>query len=590
MSPYLSIIAASRNDDHGGDPLIRTQIFVNCFSRQCDKFKLPAEIILVDWNPVVGRPGLEKVLTLPHKSSYCTARVVTVPGEMHETLKYSGNLPLFQMIAKNVGIRRAKGDFVLATNIDIIFSDELIEFIAKRRLDPKRMYRVDRYDIRADLPADVDLDTVLDRAWKSVIRTNIRSSLPELTDHLYGGEPARRDCSALASMWDQKKGKVPVTEDGQTWEDLKGIRVANIDGAWAIEAQLGCPFEHLNTNACGDFKMLSKEGWAAIRGYPDFEAYSFNIDSMGLIMAHYHGLQETSLLAPCVCFHIEHALGSGWTPEGAQKLFNRLSEKRILNPEWYLFLDWFAQMRKERKAIPFNRDDWGLKNYYLEERELGSGRLLNGNEKKSNLIAGSVGSLYPVYDLDHVALFYEREARAAAVQTEVQPVPAQSVPIQSSLLPDATHFHHLNDLFDHDRGGITIAQHFQSDPFAKSRSLVVWAPQEDYPLIRSALTTDLVREVISGEAPLSNNGSGLQHSQSHDGFLLATNPQGLIMRLNRYKLLVPRSDNPKLLIWILSQDPVPLLFIRWLSSIKLARRLLGDAGWRVAVECQTQLC
>ena len=48
------------------------------------------------------------------------------PSVLHRRLKYADRLPLFQMIAKNVGIRRAKGQFVLATNIDILFSDELI--------------------------------------------------------------------------------------------------------------------------------------------------------------------------------------------------------------------------------------------------------------------------------------------------------------------------------------------------------------------------------------------------------------------------------------------------------------------------------
>ena len=33
------------------------------------------------------------------------------------------------MIAKNAGIRRARGQFVLATNIDIIFSNELVGFL-----------------------------------------------------------------------------------------------------------------------------------------------------------------------------------------------------------------------------------------------------------------------------------------------------------------------------------------------------------------------------------------------------------------------------------------------------------------------------
>ncbi|HEX7294596.1 MAG TPA: hypothetical protein VF251_02510, partial [Pyrinomonadaceae bacterium] len=57
-APYLSVVAASRNDDHGGDPLIRTQIFLNNFARQCEKYRLSAELILIDWNPVADRPGL----------------------------------------------------------------------------------------------------------------------------------------------------------------------------------------------------------------------------------------------------------------------------------------------------------------------------------------------------------------------------------------------------------------------------------------------------------------------------------------------------------------------------------------------------
>ena len=60
-APYLSVVAASRNDDHGGDPLIRTQIFINNFARQCEKYRLSAELIIVDWNPVIDRPGLAGV-------------------------------------------------------------------------------------------------------------------------------------------------------------------------------------------------------------------------------------------------------------------------------------------------------------------------------------------------------------------------------------------------------------------------------------------------------------------------------------------------------------------------------------------------
>ena len=44
------------------------------------------------------------------------------------------------------------GQFVLATNIDILFSDELAEYLAARRLERGRMYRIDRHDAMSDVP------------------------------------------------------------------------------------------------------------------------------------------------------------------------------------------------------------------------------------------------------------------------------------------------------------------------------------------------------------------------------------------------------------------------------------------------------
>ena len=136
---------------------------------------MPAEIIIVDWNPVKGLPGLAAVLNLPPEANYCRGRVITVPTALHQRLKYSEELALFQMIAKNVGIRRAQGQFILASNIDIIFSNELIEFIAKQTLDSQRLYRVDRNDIRGGLTQDANLDEVINYAWTSPIRAHRRA-------------------------------------------------------------------------------------------------------------------------------------------------------------------------------------------------------------------------------------------------------------------------------------------------------------------------------------------------------------------------------------------------------------------------------
>ena len=39
--PYLSIVATTRNDDHGGSLLRRTQTFVNALVAQCNRHELP---------------------------------------------------------------------------------------------------------------------------------------------------------------------------------------------------------------------------------------------------------------------------------------------------------------------------------------------------------------------------------------------------------------------------------------------------------------------------------------------------------------------------------------------------------------------
>ena len=156
-APYLSVVVTTRNDDHGGDPLRRLRAFVNTFAAQCSRTGLDAEVIVVEWNPPGHKPRVAQLLQVPSGAPF-PVRVVEVPAAIHETFRYATVLPLFQMIAKNVGIRRACGRFVLATNIDIIFSNELVEHIASGQLEPGHLYRVDRHDIEAAYPIDAPLD------------------------------------------------------------------------------------------------------------------------------------------------------------------------------------------------------------------------------------------------------------------------------------------------------------------------------------------------------------------------------------------------------------------------------------------------
>ena len=181
-APYLSVVTAARNDDHGGNLLGRTQVFVDAWINQAKRHNLSSELIIVEWNPPAGRERLAKALRWPDDTGPCEVRIIEVPHEVHARYRHAAALPLYQMIAKNVGIRRARGEFILATNIDIVFSDELIRFLASRRLERGRMYRIDRHDVMSGIPADGTLDEQLAYCRSHLIRVCAREGIYPLTE------------------------------------------------------------------------------------------------------------------------------------------------------------------------------------------------------------------------------------------------------------------------------------------------------------------------------------------------------------------------------------------------------------------------
>jgi hypothetical protein len=171
--PHLSVIAVSRNDDHGGDLRGRMQHFVEGFIAQCRRHGLNAELVLVEWNPPPDRPSLADSLDWPRDFGPASVRLVTVPTEIHARFAHASKLPLFQMIGKNVGIRCARGRFVLATNIDILLDDATVQYL-RDRLRSGTMLRIDRYDVPGDLPRDTSFDRVLAHCARSFFCVNMR--------------------------------------------------------------------------------------------------------------------------------------------------------------------------------------------------------------------------------------------------------------------------------------------------------------------------------------------------------------------------------------------------------------------------------
>lgn len=542
-APYLSIVVATRNDDHGGNLLQRMQTFVNALFAQCQRYELPAELVIVEWNPPHDRPPLAEVFQWPVDKEFCSVRIIQVPPELHRRFAHWKALPLYQMIAKNAGIRRARGQFILATNIDILFSSELIRFIAGRCLTSGKMYRIDRWDVMPGVSVDAPVEEQLAYCRSHLIRLNTRdgtyrlspdghralepddiigtdaevslgtgwfqrersgdepfrwvendaelviaspghaeralildvepgpgintqSFLLELRDeagtlvssapvdrrtvvnfavppfssnvarfhlHVEGGgarilsdlrtlnfrvfhcalAEARQAAGLVAKLqarspemrssrgwtaraahgfrllreiWRGTPGvqiRVPMSKQKlaklQLQQDHCGLSFSadfframwRRDSETVLQTETPAAGEavpvFLHTNACGDFTLMAREHWTDLRGYPEFDLFSMNIDSLFCWTAHHGGAREEVLEDPMRIYHIEHAAGSGWTPEGHHHLFQRIAANNVPWLSYEEVLQWARIMHRFNVPLIFNHEDWGLCSEQLTE-------------------------------------------------------------------------------------------------------------------------------------------------------------------------------------------------------------------------------
>jgi hypothetical protein len=369
-SPYLSIVACSRNDGHGENLIERMQLFVDGIADQAERFRLDCELILVDWNPPEGRPGLAEVLRYPEAGGFLTSRVVVVPPEVHAELPHAEALPLYQMIAKNVGIRRARGRMVLSTNVDILFPDALIAWLARGELDEDALYRTDRADICVPFQVSEVVDPATARGLRP-LRVNRRNGTHDADGHrvipIYTSplDLARYQGGRLLS---RKRGRELRPGKPGAASSTQKLRVLRIAGKVARTFTVSKP--HLN--ACGDFTLLSRDNWLRIGGHAEWPIYSWNLDALLLYQARAHGIGEIDLPRPFTVLHMDHSKGSGWTPEGAVDLFARMSARGIpvLTDDGLMGEVRRLGLGPMRRARPrqFSPETWGYAGLTLDQR------------------------------------------------------------------------------------------------------------------------------------------------------------------------------------------------------------------------------
>ena len=136
-----SFIVATRNDNHGGNMIKKNQFFIDRWSYSVKKYNLKCELIIVDWNSEIS---LKKKIKFPKLNNNQNIRIITIPNSIHKKFSNSQKIKLHQMIAKNVGAIRALGEYLVLTNIDIIFSEKLLAKL-KERKDNVELLQFNKY-------------------------------------------------------------------------------------------------------------------------------------------------------------------------------------------------------------------------------------------------------------------------------------------------------------------------------------------------------------------------------------------------------------------------------------------------------------
>ncbi len=313
--PYISFVVAARNDDYGGNFLHRMQVFVNVLLGLAEKHSLNLELIVVEWNPPAGKESLSRAISWPSGLKSAKVRFIEVPLETHRKVLGSDKLLMFEFLAKNVGIRRAKGEYMVVTNPDIIFNDELIGFLASKKLSPECFYRMDRYDVKKTIPLNMSVKEQLDFCEKN--------------------------WTAVRTMKADRKRAFPYFD----YSNLRSI-LSRIRSMFIRDPRTG-----IHTNASGDFFLMARSEWNKLRGYPELPLPCF-VDGYMCFIAASSGLPQVILNSRKRIYHQSHG-----------SYINRAD----FSKEYETYKECAKQMARSNQSLITNDENWGLAGEKLKE-------------------------------------------------------------------------------------------------------------------------------------------------------------------------------------------------------------------------------
>lgn len=334
---------AVRNDNYGGDFNSRLQLSVQWLAHLIRKYRLPTELILVNYNPVIGREGLDRIIQWPQPGEHLRIRMITVPEQVHLRFvqpKVRKTVPLFEFIAKNIGIRRAEGRFILCTNADILLSEALVAFLSERQLEKGVLYRCNRFDFALPKNGQTVDEPSMDR-----LEERLRAGVFRF--YLQGGAYTLRFPASI-----------PVRL--KMLRRYNGLRSGFYNRLATLSpgARSRLFLFQNHCHAGGDMTLLDRDAWFALRGYCENTRISTHVDSLQIMSARTAGYRSVVLPWPVYHQHHERRYDfSAYDPE-MEGMFRRLVRE-------------VREMQQSGRPLMNEGEDWGLPEEVFDEWALG---------------------------------------------------------------------------------------------------------------------------------------------------------------------------------------------------------------------------
>ncbi|MCB9234396.1 MAG: hypothetical protein H6581_22270 [Bacteroidia bacterium] len=333
IDPYISFIVAGRNDNYGEDFNGRLQRSVQWLSSQLEKHKIPSEFIISNYNPLTDQPSLREQIQWPEGREYLKIRMITTPNEVHKTFvnpEIRETVPLYEYIAKNIALRRAKGEYLNASNPDIIYSPEILTWLSKRPLKKDEYYRLDRVDFhRFEVNGALPPNTI------ELCREN--SFRAFLKGHRYN-DLTFPNFFKLRWWWLRRKNELWLKRENASWDTP--------------------PEFTYHCNCSGDFMTMHRDKWFALKGNPENTIVAAHTDAMMVIVAATSGLREVVL--PWPAYHQNH---------DRRYSCDETEANPIVDKAYKIYEANGRKMMAEKKPMIVNDDNWGLKGMELPEEE-----------------------------------------------------------------------------------------------------------------------------------------------------------------------------------------------------------------------------